>query len=72
MHIGADRPFYLTTKQEVYFVELIKSLEVIGVRLTKIILRKVVREFIRFVSNNPRLDREYLRFDVNIILILVF
>ncbi|CAF1542211.1 unnamed protein product [Rotaria sordida] len=40
LRIGAGRKFYLSSKQERYLVELIKALESIGVRLTKIVLKK--------------------------------
>jgi hypothetical protein len=62
LHVGAGRKFYLSSKQERYLVELIKALESIGVRLTKIVLKKVVGEFIGFVSTDPRFNRDYTSF----------
>jgi hypothetical protein len=44
MHIGAGRRFYLSLKQEGYLVELIRSFQLIGVRLTKPILKKLSGE----------------------------
>ncbi|CAF3636594.1 unnamed protein product [Rotaria sp. Silwood1] len=35
LRVDAGRPFYLSSKQEPYLVELIKSLDEIGIRLTK-------------------------------------
>ena len=53
--IGAGRPFYLNKKKESYLVELIKSLSLIGVRLTLVILYKLVGEYLCLVSKVPRL-----------------
>ncbi len=44
MNIGAGRRFYLSLKQESYLVEIIKSFQLIGVRLTKPILKKLSGE----------------------------
>lgn len=54
LRIGSGRSFYLDAEQEAYLVELLKSLEKIGVRLTKPVLRKVVGEYIRLVAKDPR------------------
>ena len=59
LQFGAGRKFYLSSKQERYLIELIKALKSIGVRLTKVVLKKVVGEFIGCVSNDPRFNREY-------------
>ena len=53
--IGAGRRVYLNEEKEGYLVDLIKSLEFIGVRLTKSVLKKVVGEYITRVSDDPRL-----------------
>ena len=65
LRLGAGRKFYLSSKQERYLVELIKALESIGVHLTKIVLRKVVGEYIGCISSAPRFNREYAIFYVN-------
>ncbi|CAF1528476.1 unnamed protein product, partial [Rotaria sordida] len=52
--IGAGASFYLSKKQEDYLVELIKSFESIGLRLTKLVLKKIVGQFIKLVTNNSR------------------
>jgi transposase-like protein len=52
--IGAGRSSYLDQEKERHLVELIKSLEQIGVRLTKPILRKVVNEYLRLTTDDPR------------------
>ena len=55
MRFGAGRRFYLDSKQECYLVELIKSFEPIGVKITKPILIKVAGEFIDLVTKDIRL-----------------
>jgi hypothetical protein len=52
--IGAGRRAYLNEEKEAYLVGLIKSLEIIGVRLTKSVLKKVMGEYITRVSDNYR------------------
>ena len=53
--IGSGRPVYLDKKNEGYLVDLIKSLECAGVRLTKNVLKKVIGEYIISVSDTQRL-----------------
>ncbi|CAF1500875.1 unnamed protein product, partial [Adineta steineri] len=53
--IGGGRRSYLNNQQEGYLVDLIKSLELIGIRLTKNILKKVIGEYITSVSQTQRL-----------------
>ncbi|CAF2070950.1 unnamed protein product, partial [Rotaria magnacalcarata] len=54
LRIGGGRSFYLSSKQEDYLVELIKSFETIGVPLTKIALRMIVGQYIKLVTNDSR------------------
>ncbi|CAF5040383.1 unnamed protein product, partial [Rotaria sp. Silwood1] len=56
LHVGAGRKFYLTSKQEHYLVDLIKTLEKTGVRLTKMVLKKVIGEFINYTSTDNRFN----------------
>ena len=71
LQIGGGCHFYNNSNQGGYLVDLIKSLEFIGVRLTKIVLRKVTGEFISLVSNDSRFKSEFALSDMNFILILV-
>ncbi|CAF5040384.1 unnamed protein product [Rotaria sp. Silwood1] len=67
LHVGAGRKFYLTSKQEHYLVDLIKTLEKTGVRLTKMVLKKVIGEFINYTSTDNRFNGKYtLLFHFNI------
>lgn len=52
--IGAGPPFYLNEQQETYLIETIKSLEAIGIRLIKPVLKKVCSEYMQMVSTNSR------------------
>ena len=56
MRFGAGRRSYLDIKEENHLVELIKSFEPIGVRITKPILTKIADEFIELVTNDLRLN----------------
>lgn len=56
LRYGAGRSFYLTHNQEHYLVELIKSFGNIGIRLTRMILRQIVRQYIKLVTNDPRFE----------------
>lgn len=57
--IGGGTSSYLNPKQEEYLVEAMKSLESIGVRLTKPVLKKVCGEYIQLVSKNSRYTSKY-------------
>ena len=57
--VGAGPSFYLNVQQEKYLVEAIKSLEDIGVRLIKPVLKKVCNEYIQLVSTNPRYSSKH-------------
>ncbi len=50
LRIGGGRPTLLTNEQEQYLVELLKNLEVIGVRLTKSLVLQLASEYIQFVT----------------------
>ncbi|CAF1483103.1 unnamed protein product [Adineta ricciae] len=60
LDIGSGRPVYLDKKKEGYLVDLIKSLECAGVRLTKNVLKKVIGEYIISVSDTQRLKSEWV------------
>ena len=70
LHVGAGRPFYLSPKQEIYLVELIKSLDEIGIRLTKSVLMKVIGEYLRLAIYNARFNSKVLSSNVIYILII--
>ncbi|CAM2730588.1 unnamed protein product, partial [Rotaria socialis] len=55
----AGSSYYLNCKQEDYLVELIKSFETIGVRLTKPVLRQIVGQYIKLVTNDSRYKSKY-------------
>jgi DNA-binding response OmpR family regulator len=57
--VGAGPSFHLNVQQEKYLVEAIKSLEGIGVRLIKPVLKKVCSEYIQLVSTNPRYSSKH-------------
>ena len=57
LRFGAGRSFYLSNKQENYLIELIKSFETIGIRITRVILREMVGQYIKLVTNDRRLKR---------------
>ncbi|UJR12801.1 hypothetical protein I4U23_016974 [Adineta vaga] len=57
--VGGGRRCYLTHKQECYLVDMIKGLEIIGVRLTKSVLKKVLGEYIKLVSNDSRFKTSF-------------
>jgi hypothetical protein len=50
MRIGGGRPQLLTNTQEQYLVELLKNLEVIGVRLTKPVVMKFSSDYVHLVT----------------------
>jgi transposase len=50
MRIGSGRPTLLTNHEERYFVELLKNLESIGVRLTKPVVRNLSSDYIHRIS----------------------
>ena len=54
LRIGAGRSSHLNTDEENHLVDLIKSLEKIGVRLTRAVLQKVVIEYLRLIKTDPR------------------
>ena len=62
LRIGAGRKFYLTLKQEHYLVDLIKTLERTGVRLTKAVLKKVIGEFLNYTSTDNRFNGKHTLF----------
>ena len=62
LRISAGRKFYLTPKQEHYLVDLIKTLERTGVRLTKVVLKKVIGEFINYTSTDNRFNGKHTLF----------
>ncbi len=47
LRIGVGRPTLLPNEQEQYLVELLKHVEVIGVRLTKSLAMKLASEYVR-------------------------
>ena len=61
LNIGSGRPFYLSLKQEGYLVDVLLSLESMGLRLTKGVLQKIAGEYIQLVANDHRLESEYLK-----------
>ena len=67
---GAGRPFYLSPKQEIYLVELIKSLDEIGIWLTKNVLMKIIGEYISWAINDARFNSKVLSSTVIYILII--
>ncbi len=60
LRIGGGRPFYLNKKKETYLVEVIRSLSLIGVRLTLVILYKLVGEYLRLVIKDSRLHGKFI------------
>ena len=50
LKIGGGRPTILTKDQEQYLVELLKNLEVNGVRLTKVVVIKLASEYVELVT----------------------
>jgi transposase len=48
--IGGGRPTLLTNHQEQYLVELLKNLEVNGIRLTKPLVMQLASEYIQLVT----------------------
>jgi transposase-like protein len=54
MRVGGGRRFYLDQLKELHLVEMIKALEKIGVRLTRLVLRKVIDEYLRLTTEDPR------------------
>ena len=70
LHVGAGRPFYLSPKQEIYSVELIKSLDEIGIRLSKNVLMKIIGEYLRLAINDARFNSKVLSSNVIYILII--
>ncbi|CAF3453776.1 unnamed protein product [Rotaria sp. Silwood1] len=52
MKIRGGRSSLLTKHQEQYLVELLKNLEVAGVRLTKLLVMKLVSENVQLVTND--------------------
>ncbi len=50
LRIGRGRPTLLTNHQEHYFVELLKNLESVGVRLTKPVVMKLSSEYVQYVT----------------------
>jgi predicted transcriptional regulator len=57
--IGAGRSQYLNEDEEAHLVELIKSLEKIGVRVTRPALLRVSGQYLRRITKDPRFQREY-------------
>jgi hypothetical protein len=51
--LGAGRSFHLNTAEENHLLGLIKSLEKIGVRLTRVVLRKVIVDYFQLMKNDP-------------------
>ena len=70
MQIGGGRHFYLNEAKEVHLVEMIKSLEKIGVRLTKFVLRKVIDEYLRLTIKDARFKSK--TDDVNLVIFLCY
>jgi DNA-binding transcriptional ArsR family regulator len=56
--IGAGRSQYLNKEEEAHLVELMKSLEKIGVRLTRPVLIRVSGQYLRQITKDPRFTRE--------------
>jgi transposase-like protein len=54
LRLGAGRSSHLNVEEENHLVDLIKSLEKIGVRLTQTVLRKVIIEYFRLIKKDPR------------------
>jgi transposase len=50
LKIGGGRPTLLTNHQEHYFVELLKNLESVGIRLTKPVVMKLSSEYVQYVT----------------------
>jgi hypothetical protein len=48
--IGSGRPTLLSNEQEKYLVELLKNLEVIGVRLTKPVVIELASDYVKRVT----------------------
>lgn len=59
--IGAGRSMYLNTEEEAQFVELTKSLEKVGFKLTRKVLLRTAGQYLRRTTNHPRLKSEYFR-----------
>ena len=62
LRYGSGRSFYLIPNQEDHLVELIKSFGNIGIRLTRTILRQIVGQYIKLVTNDPRYKSKQSRF----------
>lgn len=65
LRVGAGRKRYLTDKQEGYLVDLLQSLDDIGVRLTKSVLVRIFGEYIIMVTKDIRFGK----FDVILLFI---
>lgn len=50
LRVGGGRPTLLTNHQEQYLVELLKNLELVGVRLTKPVVIKLSSEYVHVVT----------------------
>ncbi|CAF3903029.1 unnamed protein product [Rotaria sp. Silwood1] len=62
MKIGGGRPTLLTNDQEQKLVELLKNLEVAGVRLTKLVVMKLASEYVQLVTSKfVELGRKWLK-----------
>ena len=56
MGLGSGRPTALTIDQEKYLVELLKNLEIIGIRLMKAVVMKLGSEYVKLVTG---MDKEF-------------
>ncbi|CAF1521020.1 unnamed protein product [Adineta steineri] len=72
LRVGAGRSFYLSGNEEKYLVELIKSFDDIGFRLTKPILNSIIGQYIGSVTTDARFTSKYLLFDLIVFFIVVF
>ena len=70
LHFGVGRKFYLSSKQEHYLVGLIEAPKLMGVRIKKVVLKKVVGEFIGYALSGLRFNRKCAFF--NVITIRIF
>ena len=59
LRIGAGRSYYLSEEKEGYLVDLLKSLNDIGIRLTNVVVKKIIGEYIGLVTGDPRFTDRY-------------